>query len=620
MTRHLGIGRSSPFLATTALEEFWDTSGLIVFLGEWCLRFSRESCWKPLERELLSSPWSDRQRLDVACQEVSAAYEKYLPRLARAMNQIHNVERSDRYWRIVLGPWLSSYLSSVFDRFESVRCARETYPLFRTIVLEEESFVTPRDTLEFAYFVREDAYNLQLYSRIFKALCLDFPSRSLSAEEFVGLGKSRILANKSKLRLLAKAFLARIFEWGQERAPVIIKATYFPFVEELKLIWMSKGAVWPNKTPPASVPAHAKDVASREIVGLMLPNDSDFDQVCGTMLPHDLPQCFVEGFKGLAVEAASRYPSRPNAILSANAWYFDEAFKCWAAEASERGTKLLGAQHGGNYGSLDPMPAEDHETAITDCYFSWGWEREGRPATVVPLPAAKLAGRCHCSKGKAAGSILYAATAAPRYLRQFPVSPHEFSIYLEWQSRFILSLAPELRKKLRVRLHYEDHGWDIKERWRRDMPEVYFESSDLHFGDSLDSCRLYVCDHLSTTFIEALVQDKPTILYWRSESNRLRAEALPLYDQLREVGILHDSPETAAMAVITRYEDIELWWGGNRCRQARHDFCERFGRTSSDALQDWMQMLGCFARNSRLDTAQGYERKMNDRKLEKDFK
>jgi len=80
---------------------------------------------------------------------------------------------------------------------------------------------------------------------------------------------------------------------------------------------------------------------------------------------------------------------------------------------------------------------------------------------------------------------------------------------------------------------------------------------------SLENCRLYVCDHLSTTFAEALAANKPTVLFCNPETNRLRLDAQPYFDLLRNSGILFDTPETAASAVAAVYGDVEAWWNAS---------------------------------------------------------
>src|SRR5207249_1139558 len=100
------------------------------------------------------------------------------------------------------------------------------------------------------------------------------------------------------------------------------------------------------------------------------------------------------------------------------------------------------------------------------------------------------------------------------------------SDYILWQSRFAKTLLPEIRTEVRLRPHRED-DWNIIQRMKDGFPDVKIETWDISFQESLANCRLYVCDHLSTTFAEALAANKPTILFWNPQSNQLRAEAQP---------------------------------------------------------------------------------------------
>src|SRR4030067_1203870 len=99
------------FLATTALDEFWDTTKPILFLGQWCLLYSRRSFWGSLDSYLLESPLNNSYTRHASHKIVSDIYEFILPLLGHALNSIHGKSYNDRYWRILIGPWLQFYLS-----------------------------------------------------------------------------------------------------------------------------------------------------------------------------------------------------------------------------------------------------------------------------------------------------------------------------------------------------------------------------------------------------------------------------------------------------------------------------------------------------------------------------
>ena len=134
-------------------------------------------------------------------------------------------------------------------------------------------------------------------------------------------------------------------------------------------------------------------------------------------------------------------------------------------------------------------------------------------------------------------------------------------------------------------------GWDIEKRWQDFFPGVSFDSWDVSFKQSLENCRLYVCDQLATTWLEALSANKPTIIFWNPKHNKLRPEAQAYFDQLRLVGILYDTPESAAVTVNTIYDDVEAWWNKPEIQAVRKKFCDSFAQTSKYSVQDWIVEL-----------------------------
>jgi putative transferase (TIGR04331 family) len=64
-------------------------------------------------------------------------------------------------------------------------------------------------------------------------------------------------------------------------------------------------------------------------------------------------------------------------IFTANRHLYDDVFNFWTALAVESGSRLVVAQHGGNYGISEfPSFAENHETLVADRYITWGWKEE----------------------------------------------------------------------------------------------------------------------------------------------------------------------------------------------------------------------------------------------------
>lgn len=572
--------KKAVFLATTALEEFWDTSKPVVFLGEWCRRYSRRSFWEPFNGEVINSRWPERGKLLDVYNYVNNLYEQLLSCLAEALNSIHNVNYSKRYWRIVLGPWLFHYIHILYDRYMSLRVVIEDYPEFTTYLLAENNFIVPKSTIDFILLSCDDPYNLQIYTKILSLIGKDFPRKNY---EIISKPHG---PQKDSIKRLVLNNLSKLFRFNYR---VILNDPYFNRLTELKIVMRTQWKVFPNINIMTKLPAISVDSKKREDIAHFLPSGNEFYYILKNTLPTDIPICYVEAYKYIEHEMHANYPAAPEGIVSAISWYFDEPFKQWAAFSAENGTKLMGIQHGGNYGSCLFMAVEDHELAITDKFYSWGWERSGCYAKVVVMPATKLSSRKSLGECKEKRGILFVGTATPRYLCRFQdFNNYRFADYLQWQLKFVNGILPKMHNELRVRPHNEEYGWDNRQRWEEAFPDLPIEGRQVPFLKSLENCRLYVCDHLSTTFVEALAANKPTILFWDPFANELREEAKPYYDALHSVGILYYSPQDAAKAVNVVYDDIESWWNEPSRQDARQFFCNRFAKTSADPVKEWV--------------------------------
>src|SRR5438067_5419244 len=121
------------FLATTALTDFWDTDQEILFLGSWCQRYDSRADWEGLRYKTLPSPWNDRCKFHNTGAYLDECGERMLVRLTDYLNSVHKLEKSERYWRVLIGPWLRTALHVVFDRYTHLRDALNLNPDLDTI-------------------------------------------------------------------------------------------------------------------------------------------------------------------------------------------------------------------------------------------------------------------------------------------------------------------------------------------------------------------------------------------------------------------------------------------------------------------------------------------------------
>ena len=98
-----------------------------------------------------------------------------------------------------------------------------------------------------------------------------------------------------------------------------------------------------------------------------------------------------------------------------------------------------------------------------------------------------------------------------------------------------------------------------------------------------------VSTYNATTFLETFFANFPTVIFWDPNFFELRESAKYYYDDLREVGILHDSPESAAAKVNEVYMDPISWWMSEKIQTSKKKFCSRFSRSGTNWISHWRE-------------------------------
>ena len=111
------------FLITTSYEPSWNIGAKkILFAGEWCRLFSNKKSYERVcDYEVFPYHWLDQEDLYRDIEYLENIYEAYLGYVVVTLNNLHGVNYSKRYWRIILGVWLNDYIRLVYDYFVTIQ-------------------------------------------------------------------------------------------------------------------------------------------------------------------------------------------------------------------------------------------------------------------------------------------------------------------------------------------------------------------------------------------------------------------------------------------------------------------------------------------------------------------
>lgn len=576
------------FLITTADQNFWKTDETILFLGEWCKIYDRKPIWSELRYTVLPYHWDDRKKMYQDYLYLDQVYEKYLPLLSEKLNEIHDVNYSSKYWRIVAGQWLYQFIEIVFDRYLSIKNATQTDCISDTWICPHDSTLwIPTDIPDFIQYYCSDEYNYYIYSRIIQTLgelpftIVESKSKPADIINPAKPQESAVIHNIRKLYNYCSKYLpSRINQ-------VVFVETYLDPRDNIQL-QLSLGQIPFFEFPHANLECDQTNLIIRKKMVFFSTGSTEFESILDWLIAEQIPRVYVEGYSDLHKRALDSFPEHPKVIFTANAYNGQTLFQLWAAYQVEHGAKLIGMQHGGHYGSGLWSASESHQIRICDRFYTWGWKSRNAP-NIRPLSTGKFDRVKKNVSPDPNGTILMVSGSLPRYsywMYSLPVGPQMLN-YINDQYRFIQSASVGVFEGLLLRLYPVDFGWNEASRYRDKFPTLKQYMGEKTIYQQLNESRLFIGTFNTTTYLETFAANFPTVLFWDPKYWELRPSAQPFFDELRTVGILHDTPESAAKKVNEIFTDPLSWWNQDDVQKVLKKFSHQFLRTSPDWRVEW---------------------------------
>jgi putative transferase (TIGR04331 family) len=571
-------------LITTALQETWklDSGIQSVFLGEWCKLYSEYSSWSKVDSEVLPFHWDDRNKLKNDHDYLKGLYERILPLIGEKLNFLHGTNEPVQFWRIVLGPWLITYLPIVFDRWEMLRLAFEKNKKYTTAKFTENVEMSiAQHFSDFLELMQTDRWNFGLYQRIL----VDYYQDHINffEVELPNIIFEKTSKSKTTVRSKLMNSVDKFFGFLGGKKGIMFYNSYFP-PKKLILLNLSLYQIPRLFVNEFVYPSYQKsDSGLRNSIMLDFDKASDFEFFLGEQLFKDMPISYLENFKTI-YEKANNILLQHKSILTANSYWCDEVFKFWAAKKQQSGTELIICQHGGSFPPL--FDTFQHEEDISDKNVIWFKPYHYKHIQLAPTKVVK---------GKAIkntdGNCAVLGYEGPRYSYRATAAglTHQGLAFFEQTANFCDLLDETVKNKLKIRPYFE-MGWETKQRYIDRFSDVTVDHKT-SYKYFLQEAKLIVCTYPQTTFSEAMASGKPTILLYIPEFNELIPEAQELIEALQSVNIIFSDPLKAANHVNSNWDSIEEWWASEEVTKVKQLYFDTALKISNNWKNEWIQFL-----------------------------
>jgi putative transferase (TIGR04331 family) len=577
-------------LITTADERTWVEGKPVIFLGDWCKRFSRKAVWKDFDSITVPYHWDDNAKYQKNYKYLNEVYESLLVDFSIYLNNFHGKNYSSRYWRILIGPWLGVFIQVLYDRWTTLGVAVETCEINECIVLDiSRDMLVPKSNSQFVHMIVEDEWNSGFYGELItRCFSKKIPIKRKVPSDLQQVNDSKSKASK-KISILINIIRYALQSLAPSRNDkFFITSSYLPFFNEIKLqiklkqfpkFWRRIELDYPKKI----------NYATRK---WKINSDEDkFVKLAKDMALLFIPTSYLENYEDLIYKIPANWPSNPRVIFTSISWYGNEVFKAWTSEKCESGSELFIGQHGGHFGMTDISFFEKHQIDISDKWISWGWKEINNPKVIAGFNFKEHNKKIVANNN---GPLLLVTMTTSRYpIRMMRCTiAGQWNLYFNEMRDFVSFLNTDIQKEILVRTSGNNyHGWDEKLLWKTYFPGLNLDGHNGNIYDNMKNSRLYVSTYNATTYLESLYHNFPTIIFWNEEHWKVKKEVEHYFFILEKVGIFHKTPQSAAIKVEEIWDDIPKWWNSKEVQEARYFFCENFSKKIDHPLEHLKNIL-----------------------------
>ena len=539
--------------------------------------------------------WKNKKKLGKDFKYLSKYYERLLSHLSYQLNNLHGKNYSKLFWRILIGPWLGTFLHVYFDRWNNVIRLLKKDKIDKVIFLKlNKEILIPYDNKELNNLFENDFWNQQLYQYVISDLL------NKKKIKFKKINQSKLKQSLSHTRGYIshditkpslKNYLKKIINFTNTRDyKYLFYSTYLGSINEMQLSYKFNQLpvlFYNDKFKTENKISYEK----RKLINLNLRTKNNFEKSFTKNFPKQIPKVFLENFNDLVnFSINSNLPQNPKTIFSSNALWYDSKFSFHVAHLKEKKVNLYYAQHGGAYGISKYSWPESHEKKIADKYLTWGWTDKEAPNKIKKFYI--FSNIKNFKKDKKKENLLILLRHRKRYFNSLESSAgtEVYSDYMKFCSDFLFNLSKEIKFKTILRLPNKISGEsvDFFSNLRKNF-KFYSQNS---FQEACNKSKLIVNTANSTTLLETLSANFPTIIILDKKTNPIRSNAKKYIRMLYDNKILHYNSLSAAKFVNEVWNsDINDWWNYGKTQKAIKKFCKVFANKKENFLVELKKIL-----------------------------
>ena len=594
------------FFVTTGLIDSWESGENNFLLGRWCeFPETDNSLKKKSDTNIIKNAyyWDNNEKKNKDYEYLEKKTEYLLEEISKKLSDIHNIQEDKEYWRVIIYTWLSSYTTTIFERWENIRIFFEnnkTEKFYSNFILFKDQDYIPKNHLEFIINSQKDSWNHLIFLRILNFL--NIPNLSLIKKDSIKNKEKKIFNSieayqhqphkKNFMISLVDYFITKLaFKFNK----IIIESFYFPRKEYLQICLKYK--LIPSKYLKIFNFNIKEDNFlkgnKREKFKNLLSKFNTQDKFIEFLLHNiykDIPKSYIENFEAIKKKILP-FSKKKKIIFSMHSIVVNDNFKIYIAETKKIGSKYIHAEHGGGL-TFAANSHFDFFEKISDKIIRWDNTEQKKNIYFNLSPTLPTIVNSKNEKDKDQCSIIF---VEPRkYLLKYHRGPGlDQSInYFNELTQFVNNLDIAIKSKIKFRMKgnysYYSKKFFLEIFGKESIEEVSDKNS---YEKTMLNSRLIIVTYPETAFSQAMYSNIPTILITKKEYYPFTKTALKTFDILKKNKIAFEDFNEAKDHVNKYWKELDIWWGNEEVQSARKNYLTNFFNVRPEWYKEWSDYI-----------------------------
>ena len=525
-------------------------------------------------------------------------YEKNLKILSKILNNYHKENYSTRYWRIIIGKWLYKIICCSYERYTSIMDLQKKYTKIKFLISKYnyKDFI-PNGIEDFNYLIGTHSWNEYIYSEIFnnceiKNIEIIKNNKNINTSEFKETYKRLTVKRHSLKGKLYSKFLSFLSGFNKNKKYLIFD-TYLDKHDEINLNYQL------NKVPIIFKPPKYDNILltiSKQNKCSNIRNISvskkfkKFEQFVSKLIIKNIPKTYLEYFFEInELTKQSKLPKNPGVIFTTRGINRNTIMDFYIASKTNEGSKLLIAQHGGNYGQHKGHWGSKHEIEISDKFLSW---ENIKTDKIIPLGFIKKINKINYNKKNQ--MILFESRNRLLYSHEFKVDQGAINskLYFDKIGAFLsLIKKKKIYNNFFIKNNSKNFGWNERDFFYKKNKKINFLNPKLKTFDLINKAKILIYSFPSTGHLECISANAPMLMFYFNDLSLMNNETKYFFKKFIKFGILHTKPETLYKKLEQIYDDPYSWWSSNEIQSLIKNYSLRYCRQNNNLIEDLIKIV-----------------------------